>query len=92
MVTQPTGGSLFPYGKGRLVAYPTTRVTKARNRLGNVCCHHSDDKERVAGARRELAYAKIMDFIEKTLSDAPALTPTQNRDIVALLRAGGGAG
>jgi hypothetical protein len=61
---------------------------EARNRLGVTIRHHRSDAERVAAARRDLAAAKLEDFITRTVDAAPPLTPAQ-RDRLALLLRGG---
>lgn len=49
-----------------------------------------DDKRRTE-ASRALAEAKIADYVERTLADAPPLTPAQIKHLSGLLRTGGGA-
>lgn len=44
------------------------------------------DPERRAEASRNLAEAKIADYVERTLAGAPPLTPAQVKRISALLR------
>ncbi|MGC4109452.1 MAG: hypothetical protein QM747_03290 [Nocardioides sp.] len=65
---------------------------EARNRYGAVKRHHPQDLELVAAAQRDLAAAKIEDFIQRTVDDAPPLTDEQRNRLAALLRpvAGGG--
>lgn len=66
----------------------TSRAIAARNLLGNTCRHHPDDAEAKTHARRDLAAAKIADYIEKIVSQAPPLTDAQRESISALLRTG----
>lgn len=44
------------------------------------------DPEREAKGRRDLAEAKLADYIQKTLDKAPALTADQVDNLVTLLR------
>ena len=61
---------------------------EARNRYGALKQHHPDDLARLDGARRDLAAAKLEDFIKRTVDAAPPLTAAQ-RDKLALLLQGG---
>lgn len=65
-----------------------SRALAARNMYGNICRHHPDDPQKQAEARADLAEAKIVDFVEKELSRAPALGPDRLARIAALLNAG----
>jgi hypothetical protein len=65
----------------------SSRALKARNELGVACRHHP---EQIPEKRRNLAEAKIVDYIEKIISEAPPLTDEQRDRIAGLLRAGGG--
>ena len=62
----------------------------ARNTLANVCRHHPTDEKKKTDARRNLAEAKIADYVQKVVSSAPPLTDEQLERIAGLLRAGGG--
>ena len=61
----------------------------ARNRLGAIKRHHPNDTERLADARRDLAAAKLADYIARTVDAAPALTLEQRDRLAMLLRGGG---
>lgn len=63
-------------------------VLSARGRLGYA--KKSGDPSAVATARRDLAAAKLEDYISAVVAEAPPLTPAQ-RDRLALLLQGGGA-
>ncbi len=60
----------------------------ARNRYGAVKRHHPDNLELLADARRELAAAKLEDYISRTLADAPPLCTDQLERLAGLLRGG----
>lgn len=59
---------------------------EARNRYGAIKRHHPDDVDRIAAARRDLAAAKLEDYIERTVASAPPLTDEQLERIAPLLR------
>ena len=59
-----------------------SRALKARNNLGVAHRHHPDQIEQ---RRRELAEAKITDYVEKVLAAAPPLTDDQRARLAALL-------
>lgn len=61
----------------------------ARGRLGQAVRRRPDDQDAIAEARRELAAAKLEDFIEQTLATAPPLSDERRRRLAALLQAGG---
>lgn len=63
-----------------------SRAQDARNKLGNICRHHRNNPELVNDARRNLAAAKINDYIEKVLETAPPLTAEQRTKLAELLR------
>lgn len=68
-----------------------SRALKARNQLAVAYRHHPD---KIAQRRQELAEAKIADFIERTLKQAPPLTDEQRTRLAELLkpvRVGGAA-
>lgn len=62
----------------------------ARGRLGSVARRHADDPALIDSARRDLAAAKIEDYIVRTVNAAPPLTTAQRDRLVTLLRSGGG--
>jgi hypothetical protein len=62
---------------------PVSRALKARNELGVACRHHP---EQIEDRRRALAEAKIADYIERTLAEAPPLTDRQRTALAELLR------
>lgn len=63
-----------------------SRALAARNRLAITARHHSDNPDRITEARRELAAAKIHDYVEKVLAQAPPLTDEQRTRLADLLR------
>lgn len=63
-----------------------SRALSARNHLGATVRRHPHDLEKIAVARRELAAAKITDYIEKVVAEAPPLTDEQRARIAALLQ------
>lgn len=62
-------------------------VLKARSQLG--VASRSGSETDIADARRDLAAAKIAQYIEKVVSTAPPLTSAQKSRLSALI---GGAG
>jgi hypothetical protein len=60
-----------------------TRALIARNQLGVACRHYPDQVE---DRRRDLAEAKIADYIERVLAEAPPLTDEQRAKLAELLR------
>jgi hypothetical protein len=58
-----------------------------RNKVGNLTRHRPASPE-LAEARRDLAAAKLKDYITRVVDAAPDLTPAQ-RDRLALLLRGG---
>lgn len=64
-----------------------SQALKARNNLGTVMRHHRDDEAAVTAARQQLAVAKITEYIERVVAEAPPLTP-EMRDRLALLLRG----
>ena len=67
-----------------------SRALDARNRLGVVRRHHPDDHAAITDARRALAAAKLEDYVERVVAEAPPLTVEQ-RDKIALLLRGSAA-
>lgn len=65
----------------------SSSVLKARAALG--VASRAKDSERIATARRDLAAAKLADYVAKVVAEAPPLTDEQREHIAALLRAGG---
>jgi hypothetical protein len=65
-----------------------SRAIAARNKYGITCRYHPDDQSKIVESKRELAEAKIADYIEKVVAEAPPLTDEQRDRIAALLRAG----
>jgi hypothetical protein len=63
-----------------------SRALEARNRLANTARHHSNDQSKIASDRAELAEAKIADYIERMLAEAPPLTDEQRTRLAELLR------
>lgn len=63
-----------------------SRAMKARGRLGIESRRHPKDHPQVTDARRALAEAKIADYIERTLAEAPPLTDRQRTALAELLK------
>jgi hypothetical protein len=59
-----------------------SRALKARNQLAAACRHHPDQVE---DRRRALAEAKITDYVERVLAEAPPLTQEQRTKLAELL-------
>lgn len=68
-----------------------SRALQARQRLGGTIRLNPNDPEKIASARRDLAAAKIADYIERTVASAPPLSDEQRARIAALLRPGDAA-
>ena len=64
------------------------KALSARGRLGDTSRRHGPDSQHARDARRDLAAAKIEDYIDKVISEAPPLSVEQ-RDALALLLRGG---
>lgn len=61
-------------------------VLDARSRLATTVRLHRNDTKRVTDARRDLAAAKLAEYVRKTVAEAPPLTDEQRERIAALLR------
>lgn len=61
-------------------------VALSRSRLGLAA--RWGDTEAIAEARRDLAAAKLQASIERTLAEAPELSPEQRARLAALLNGG----
>ncbi len=59
----------------------------ARGRLGEISRRHSNQPDLIQDARRELAVAKIEDYVQRVVNDAPPLTAEQRLRLGALLLA-----
>lgn len=68
---------------------PIPTITQARSRLG-VAARRRDD-EAIRENRRDLAAAKVAQYIERTLEDAPPLTDDQRQTLARLLLGGASA-
>jgi hypothetical protein len=64
-----------------------SRALTARQRLGGTIRLNPDNPEKIASARRDLAAAKIADYVERVVSTAPPLTEDQRARIATLLSA-----
>lgn len=62
---------------------PISRALKARNDLAAACRHHPDQEP---DKRRALAEAKIADYVEKVLAQAPPLSDDQCARLAELLK------
>ncbi len=71
----------------------SSATLSARNRLGATVRHHPDDHDRITDARRDLAAAKLAEFVKREVAKAPPLSEAQRSALAALLRpsAGGAA-
>lgn len=65
------------------------RVADAKSHLGVVSRRR--DASAIAEARRDLAAAKVHQYIERTLEDAPPLTDAQRLTLARLLQGGASA-
>jgi len=61
----------------------------ARQRSRVAVAHRQHDPAAITVARRDLAEAKLADYITRTVDAAPALTTDQRDRLAALLRGGG---
>lgn len=61
-----------------------SRSLTARQRLGGTIRLNPNDAEKIAAARRDLAEAKLSDYIERVIAEAPKLSSEQ-LDRLALL-------
>lgn len=59
-----------------------------RARVAALTRHHPDNPEFVTSARRDLAAAKLEDYVRRTVDKAPPLTPEQRDRIAAALWSG----
>lgn len=64
-------------------------VLAARSRVGVAV--RLGDPAAEQNARRELAAAKLAEYIRRTVAEAPELTPEQRERLAVLLRGGDGA-
>ena len=64
-------------------------ITKSRSRLALATKHR--DAEAATEARRDLAAAKVQQYIERTLAEAPPLTDAQRVTLARLLQGGASA-
>jgi hypothetical protein len=63
-----------------------SRATRARGLLGHKARHYPPDHPEVVNAKTALAEAKLHDYIERTLAEAPPLTDRQRTALAELLR------
>lgn len=68
---------------------PLTNPQRHRNRVATLARYHRGSPEHAA-AVRDLAAAKLEDYIEQVVASAPPLTPEQRDKLALLLRSGGG--
>ena len=61
----------------------------ARHRALKAVAHRKNDPSAIERSARDLAAAKIADYIERTVAAAPPLTAEQRDRLAALLRGGG---
>ncbi len=62
------------------------RSLTARAHLGSTVRRHRNDPQRVQQARADLAAAKIADYIERVVAEAPPLTAEQRDKLAVILR------
>jgi phosphoserine phosphatase len=62
----------------------STPILKARSDLGVAV--RLGDRNKALRARRDLAAAKLEDYVARVVSEAPPLTPEQRDRIATLLR------
>lgn len=62
-----------------------SNALRARAQLGATARRHPHDTERLADARRNLAAAKIEDYIRRVTESAPPLTQEQRDHLTRLL-------
>lgn len=60
----------------------------ARARSLKAVAHRKGDPKAITEAGRNLAAAKLEDYVEKVVAEAPPLTPEQRDRITAILRGG----
>lgn len=65
-----------------------SEILQARGRLG--VASRVRDPHKITEARRDLAAAKLADYVAKIVDDAPPLTEAQRDRIASLLRPTGG--
>lgn len=63
-------------------------VITHRNRVAALARSRVADDPALLEARRDLAAAKIDQYIERTLESAPPLTPAQSQHLAGLLNGG----
>jgi hypothetical protein len=61
-------------------------ILHQRAKIGALSRSRSDDDPELVGAKRDLAEAKIADYIERVLAAAPPLTDEQKCRLVELMR------
>lgn len=67
----------------------STKVTQARSRLATLSRRSmAATTDQIEEARRALAEAKIVEYVEKVVASAPPLSDEQRNRIAALIRAG----
>lgn len=64
------------------------QTLSTRAKLGAATRYHPDDLPRITDARRDLAAAKIADYVERVVAEAPPLTEHQRARIARLLAGG----
>ncbi len=65
------------------------KALAARGRLGSVSRRHPEDSSAIVAAKRDLAIAKIEDYVTKVVAESPPLTDDQRARLTALLGSGG---
>lgn len=60
------------------------RTTRAR--VAALTKHHPNGSPTLTGARRDHAAEKLAEYVERTVAEAPPLTPAQRDRIAVLLR------
>ena len=63
-------------------------VTHFAGKVGALSRSRNADDPDLADARRNLRAARLADYVEKVVAEAPPLTPEQRDRITAILRGG----
>ncbi len=66
----------------------TPTLASAHGKVAALKRHYPAEPARVATAERDLAAAKLAEYVARVVDSAPPLTPAQRDRIAALLRGG----
>jgi hypothetical protein len=70
---------------------PSPTIARARGRIGGLVRDRDSNDPELIDAYRDLASAKLEQYIQRVISEAPPLTPEQRDRIASLLRGGAAA-